>query len=111
MAIIIGAGMRIGAGISVSSSRVLSIIEFDFQGDLQILDGDAIDLMLGSGVEDLGLGDSFGLYGDLMTDTGVIDLMLGSGVEDLNLGLEGDLIDQIGVEDLLSGSGTVDLMD
>jgi hypothetical protein len=81
MAIVIGKGIRIGVGISVSSSRVLSIIEFDFQGDLSLLDGDAVDLMLGS------------------------------GVEDLNLGLEGDLIDQIGVEDLLSGSGTVDLMD
>lgn len=44
--------MRIGVGISVSSGRPL-IVEFNFQGDLEILDGDSIDLMLESGVEDL----------------------------------------------------------
>jgi hypothetical protein len=55
-------------------------IAFDFQGDLQLLSGAAVDLMLLS------------------------------GVEDLNSELEGDLINQTGVEDLLSGSGTVDLM-
>ena len=53
MAIVIGKGIRIGVGIAISSSRVPSIVEFDFQGDLSLLDGDAVDLMLESGSEDL----------------------------------------------------------
>jgi hypothetical protein len=54
MAIVIGKGIRIGVGIAISSSRVeLPIVEFDFQGDLQILEGDPVDLMLESGAEDL----------------------------------------------------------
>jgi hypothetical protein len=53
MAIVIGKGIRIGVGIAISSSRVPSIIEFDFQGDLEILEGDPVDLMLESGSEDL----------------------------------------------------------
>jgi hypothetical protein len=101
---------------TVVAARPLSS-DFDFQGDLQSLDGDVIDLMLGDGVEDLGLGDSFdtALSGDLMSGDGVIDLMSDTGVEDLGEGdvfndIDGDLISQTGVEDLLSGSGTVDLM-
>lgn len=54
MAIIISNGVRIGVKIAISSSRVaLPAAGFDFQGDLQILEGDPIDLMLESGVEDL----------------------------------------------------------
>jgi hypothetical protein len=54
MAIVISKGIRIGVGIAISSSRVAPlIVEFNFQGDLQILEGDPVDLMLESGVEDL----------------------------------------------------------
>jgi hypothetical protein len=55
---------------------------FNFEGDLALLVGSAIDLMIGSGTEDL----------------------------NLNLELAGDLLSQSGVEDFLTATGTVDLM-
>jgi hypothetical protein len=61
MAIIIGAGIRIGAGMAISSGDPIRsepitpppIEEFDFEGDLQSLSGSTVDLMLLSGTEDL----------------------------------------------------------
>jgi hypothetical protein len=88
MAIIIGAGMRIGAGMAISSGDPMrsepitppTPDNFNFEGDLALLVGSAIDLMIGS------------------------------GTEDLNLELAGDLLSQSGVEDFLTATGTVDLM-
>jgi hypothetical protein len=54
MAILIGAGMRIGPGIAISSGEPITPTPIEsLEGDYQILTGATIDLMLLSGSEDL----------------------------------------------------------